>query len=171
MKVYICIKKRASIPLAPCISTLCGAPYTSVETVVYGTHSGWCWWERSKVARELEYKVFCLDLLILNKVLVKEAQNDFFSCFSWLVMSICYSSSIYALLYMYIRGGRVRNLFRYVHFRNLRNKENCCGCALWSAVSWLRNCACALRNKAADLTSTMHNFILIIIYNYQAELL
>ncbi len=77
-----------------------GAPYTSVETVVNGTHSGWCWWERSKV--ELEYIVFCLDLLVLNKVLVKEAQNDFFSCFSWLGISICYSSSISALLYMYI---------------------------------------------------------------------
>jgi hypothetical protein len=28
------------------------------------------------------------------------------------------------------RGGQVRNLFRYAHFRNLRNKEICCGCAL-----------------------------------------
>jgi hypothetical protein len=28
------------------------------------------------------------------------------------------------------RGGLVRNLFRYAHFRNLRNKEICCGNAL-----------------------------------------
>ncbi len=55
------------------------------------------------------------------------------------------------------RGGQVRNLFRYAHFRNLRNKKICCGCALLSGGSWLRNCACALRNTAADLTSTMRN--------------
>jgi hypothetical protein len=28
------------------------------------------------------------------------------------------------------RGGQFRNFFRYAHFRNLRNKEICCGCAL-----------------------------------------
>jgi hypothetical protein len=31
---------------------------------------------------------------------------------------------------LYIRGGQFRNLFCFAHFRNLRNKEICCGCAL-----------------------------------------
>jgi hypothetical protein len=73
-------------------------------TLVYGTHSGGCWSERSKVARELEHKVFCLVSLVLNEFFVKRAENDSPYCFSWLGMSICYFSSISVLLYMYIHN-------------------------------------------------------------------
>jgi hypothetical protein len=34
--------------------------HTLLYTVVYGTHSRWCWCERSKLARDLEHKAFCL---------------------------------------------------------------------------------------------------------------
>ncbi len=46
--------------------------HTLLHTVVYGTHSGWCRQERSKVARELKHKVFCLVWSVLKEVLVKK---------------------------------------------------------------------------------------------------
>jgi hypothetical protein len=77
-----------------------GAPYTSVHILA---DAG----EREVKLLEnwnMEHKVFCLDLLVLNKVLVMKAENDFLYVFSWLGMSICYSSSISVLLYMYIHN-------------------------------------------------------------------
>ncbi len=67
-------------------------------TFVYGTHSGWCWQERSEVARELVHAVLCLVWFDLNEVLVKKAENDSPYCFSWLGMPICYLTSISVLL-------------------------------------------------------------------------
>ncbi len=37
--------------------------HTLQYTLVYGTHSGWCWSERSKVARELEHKSWVQETL------------------------------------------------------------------------------------------------------------
>ncbi len=71
--------------------------HTLLHTVVYGTHSGWCRQEKSKVARELRHKVFCLVWSVLKEVLVKKAENDSPCCFSWLEMSICYLASISVL--------------------------------------------------------------------------
>ncbi len=78
--------------------------HTPQSTLVYGTHSGWCWSEKSKVARELKHKVFCLVWLVLNEVLEKRAENDSPYCFSWLGMPIWYLFSISVLLYMYIHN-------------------------------------------------------------------
>jgi hypothetical protein len=43
------------------------AHHTHLYTVVYGSLSGWCWWERSKLARDLGHKAFCLVWLVLNE--------------------------------------------------------------------------------------------------------
>ncbi len=69
-----------------------------LHTVVYGTHSGWCIQKRSKVARQLKHKVFCLVWSVLNEVLVKKAENDSPYCFSWLGVSICYLTSVSVFL-------------------------------------------------------------------------
>ena len=43
------------------------AHHTHLYTFVYGSLSGWCWWERSKLARDLGHKAFCLVWLVLNE--------------------------------------------------------------------------------------------------------
>jgi hypothetical protein len=85
-----------------------------LHTVVYGTHSGWCRWERRKVSGELEHKVFCLVWLVLNEVLVKKAENDSCYCFSWLRMSTCHMTSISVITFMYIHNC-VPIIFNMVH--------------------------------------------------------
>jgi len=114
--------------------------HTLQYTLVYGTHSGWCWSERSKVARELEHKVFCLVELILNEVLVKRAENDSPYCFPWLGMSICYFLQF--LYYLYVHSQLCsHNLQNMVHDKYLVLFSTLCcpldaGFHLWENAVW-----------------------------------
>ncbi len=78
------------------------AHHTPLYTFVYGTHSGWCCWERSKLARDLEHKAFCLVWLVLNEVLVKKAKNDFpyYSSLFWNVHMLFAFVSVLFKLYI-----------------------------------------------------------------------
>ncbi len=40
--------------------------YLTVDTA-HRSLSGWCWWERNKLARDLGHKAFCLVWLVLNE--------------------------------------------------------------------------------------------------------
>ncbi len=78
--------------------------HTLQYTVVYGTHSGWCWWERSKVAREWEHTVYYLDLLVLNNVLVNKSWK-WFPLLFFLVGSVHMLFILsFNLFYMYIHN-------------------------------------------------------------------
>ncbi len=85
---------------------------------MYGTHSGRCRQERSKAARELEHKVFCLIWSFLNKVLLKKADNDSPYCFSCVGMSIGYLTSV-SLLLICTSQLCSHNLQNMVHYNYL----------------------------------------------------
>ncbi len=92
------------------------AHHTLLYTIVYGTHSGWCRWEKSKLARDWELKAFCLFWLVLSEVLVKKAENDSPYCSSCQGRSIWYLLSLSVFLYMYINNW-VHIMFKiwYIH--------------------------------------------------------
>jgi hypothetical protein len=73
------------------------AHHTHLYTVVYGSLSGWCWWERSKLARDLGHKAFCPVWLVLNE-----------ESWKWFLI---YFPSISVFIYMYIKGTWQRGGF------------------------------------------------------------
>ena len=112
--------------------------------VVYRTHSGWCRQEKSKVARELQHKVFCLVWSVLKEVLVKKAENDSPCCFSWLGMSICYLTSVsvtlictFTTVFIYYSKYGEWQLSCIIFFSVL---------STWCRVSFMRKCCRGTRS-------------------------
>ncbi len=96
-----------------CILTLFWAIYDSVliQCIHFSTqlcpgHILAAWWERSKVARELEHTVYCLDLLVLN-ISFCEKSWKWFPLLFFLVGSVHMLFIFifsFNLLYMYIHN-------------------------------------------------------------------